>query len=243
MTGREGVTNASAQEAASLASGTDAAMEHRDPSPIRLTGDPQDRPGSEPPGSTVSPNVEFSVDPAPHEMLIRQQPGFGKSTIDGNCWYPAPANVSAPAILRVTTGVAAAAGCARSVSCPDEIGARINHRILFVLPSGRSPLATNSVANKTPTTSGGRPTAQGTRPSPPAQDGSPGPVPTAVPPQPAPVACQPRTDAETEAECCATAGPAGAQPAPTRAATARSIGRAMPTCGAEACAIRHRFDR
>jgi hypothetical protein len=71
---------------------------------------PQDRPGSEPRGSTVSPNVEFSVDPAPHEMLIRQQPGFGKSTIDGNCWYPAPA------ILRVTTGVAASAGCARSVN-------------------------------------------------------------------------------------------------------------------------------
>ncbi len=216
-----------------------------DPSPMRLTRYPQDRRGSEPPGSTVSPNVEFSMDPAPHEMLIRQQPGFGKSTIDGNCWYPTErTSASAATMLCVTTGVAASAGCARSVNRLDEIGARVNRRILFALPSGRSPLATNSVANKTPTTSAGRPTAQGMPPPPTvAQEGSPGPVATAVPPQPAPVLCQPGTDAETEAECGATAGPAEAQPTPTRATTARSIGRPMPTCGAEACAIRQRFGR
>jgi hypothetical protein len=67
--------------------------------------------GSDPLGSTLSPNVEFAVDPAPHEMLMRQQPEVGKLTIDGNCWYP-----STCGNLRVTTGSAASAGCARSVN-------------------------------------------------------------------------------------------------------------------------------
>jgi hypothetical protein len=147
-------------------------------------------------------------------------------------------------MLCVTTGIAASAGCARSVNRLDAIGVRVSHRILFVLPSGRSPLATNSVANTTPTTSGGRPTAQGIPPPPTsAQDGSPWPVATAVPPQPAPVVCEPGTDAAADAECCPTAGSGEAQPTPTRATAARSIGRPMPARNAQACAERHRSGR
>jgi hypothetical protein len=109
-----------------------------------------------------------------------------------------------------------------------------------VAPSGRSPFATNSFANKTPTTSGGHPTAQGMLPPSPlsAHVGSPrSPVLTSVPAHPALVVYEPMVDGDADAELGATVTPARAQLTASRAAAVGTVLRPTPKCTGKTMAI------
>lgn len=124
----------------------------------------------------------------------------------------------------MTTGTSAPTGRAASIIRFDATGALVSQSILFVLPSGRAPPATSSVANKTATTSRGCPSVQGIVPAPTLPHvGMPAPVITCVPPHPelpeyGREVCTPRD------ECNPLPGVAPAQPTttkPTQAAARR----------------------